>query len=93
LPILRVIDFENLEKRLKKISNKTDTFLKGLIQEHQNKKQHTNTMIDHLLCLQESQPEYYTDQIIKGLALVIIIFFATYICIYIITFLLINTNI
>ncbi|KAK2383834.1 isoflavone 2'-hydroxylase [Trifolium repens] len=69
LPILRVIDFENLEKRLKKISNKTDTFLRGLIQEHQNKKQHTNTMIDHLLCLQESQPEYYTDQIIKGLAL------------------------
>lgn len=77
LPILRLIDYENLEKRLKKISSKTDTFLRGLIQEHRNKNQHTNTMIDHLLSLQESQPEYYTDQIIKGLALVIIFFYAT----------------
>ncbi|CAK8578243.1 unnamed protein product [Lathyrus sativus] len=69
LPVLRLIDFENLEKRLKKISSKTDAFLRGLIQEHRNKNQHTNTMIDHLLSLQESQSEYYTDQIIKGLAL------------------------
>ncbi|KAF3964792.1 hypothetical protein CMV_010955 [Castanea mollissima] len=29
-------------------------------------------MIDHLLSLQESQPEYYTDQIIKGLILVLL---------------------
>ncbi|XP_027345992.1 isoflavone 2'-hydroxylase-like [Abrus precatorius] len=69
MPILRLFDFENLEKRLKKISNKTDTFLKGLLQEHRTKKQRANTMVDHLLSLQESQPEYYTDQIIKGLAL------------------------
>lgn len=73
MPILRLIDYENLEKRLKKISSKTDSFLRGLIEEHRNKKQHTDTMIDHLLCLQESQPEYYTDQIIKGLVLVIYI--------------------
>jgi len=78
LPILRLVDFENLERRLKKISSKTDTFLRGLIQEQRNKNQHTNTMIDHLLSLQESQPEYYTDQIIKGLALVIIIFYASF---------------
>ncbi|KAI6695171.1 hypothetical protein NL676_022881 [Syzygium grande] len=32
-----------------------------------------NTMLDHLLSLQESQPEYYTDQIIKGLILVMIL--------------------
>ncbi|KAK7359568.1 hypothetical protein VNO77_01529 [Canavalia gladiata] len=69
MPILRLFDFENLEKRLKKISNKTDTFLEGLLQEHRSKNQRANTMVDHLLSLQESQPEYYTDQIIKGLAL------------------------
>ncbi|RDX97524.1 Isoflavone 2'-hydroxylase, partial [Mucuna pruriens] len=58
MPVLRLFDFENLEKRLKKISSNTDTFLRGLLQEHRTKMQRTNTM-----------PEYYTDQIIKGLAL------------------------
>ncbi|WRX15096.1 Cytochrome P450 - like 10 [Theobroma cacao] len=31
-----------------------------------------NTMIDHLLSLQESQPNYYTDQIIEGLILTMV---------------------
>ncbi|RVX23852.1 Cytochrome P450 81E8 [Vitis vinifera] len=30
-----------------------------------------NSMIDHLLSLQKSEPEYYTDEIIKGLALIL----------------------
>jgi len=34
------------------------------------KEEESNTMIDHLLSLQNSQPEYYTNQIIKGLILV-----------------------
>ena len=29
-----------------------------------------NSMIDHLLSLQKTEPEYYTDDIIKGLVLV-----------------------
>ncbi|KAK7399842.1 hypothetical protein VNO78_11035 [Psophocarpus tetragonolobus] len=69
MPILRLFDFENLEKRLKNISSKTDTFLRGLIQEHRAKNERANTMVDHLLTLQQSHPHYYTDQIIKGLAL------------------------
>ncbi|KAK7319217.1 hypothetical protein RJT34_03935 [Clitoria ternatea] len=69
MPILRLFDYENLEKRLKKISHKTDTFLSGLLEEHRNRKERATTMVDHLLTLQESQPEYYTDEIIKGLAL------------------------
>nr|BAT21114.1 cytochrome P450 [synthetic construct] len=74
MPILRLVDFEGLEKRVKGISSKTDRFLRGLLQEHRDKKQRTaNTMIDHLLTLQESQPEYYTDQIIKGLALAMLL--------------------
>ncbi|KAF5961081.1 hypothetical protein HYC85_002290 [Camellia sinensis] len=32
-----------------------------------------NTVIDHLLSLQESHPEYYTDEIIKGLIAVMIL--------------------
>ncbi|XP_027346847.1 isoflavone 2'-hydroxylase [Abrus precatorius] len=76
LPLLGLLDFENLKKRLMNISDKTDAFLRALIQEHRNKKQvkqNTNTMIDHLLSLQDSQPEYYTDQIIKGLALAMLL--------------------
>ncbi|RDY00343.1 Isoflavone 2'-hydroxylase, partial [Mucuna pruriens] len=69
LPFLRWFDFQNLEKKLKSISKRFDTFLDKLIHEQRSKKQRDNTMIDHLLHLQESQPEYYTDQIIKGLVL------------------------
>ncbi|KAK7319219.1 hypothetical protein RJT34_03937 [Clitoria ternatea] len=72
MPLFALLDFENLKKRLINIRDKTDAFLRALIEEHRKKKQvkqSTNTMIDHLLSLQESQPDYYTDQIIKGLAL------------------------
>ncbi|XP_004504637.1 isoflavone 2'-hydroxylase-like [Cicer arietinum] len=73
LPLLRFLDFENLEKKVKNIGEKTDAFLSGLLQEQRNKKERTNTMIDHLLSMQESQPEYYTDQIIKGLVLAMLL--------------------
>ncbi|KAK7252791.1 hypothetical protein RIF29_36998 [Crotalaria pallida] len=73
LTILRWFDLDNLEKKLKRISKKTDAFLQGLIDEHRNGKQSINTMIDHLLTQQQSQPEYYTDQIIKGLILVMLL--------------------
>jgi len=73
LALLRWFDFDELEKKLKRIGKRTDAFLQGLIDEHRNRKQSANTMIDHLLTQQQSQPEYYTDEIIKGLALVITI--------------------
>nr|POE51441.1 cytochrome p450 81e8 [Quercus suber] len=73
VPLLRWIDHGRLEKRLKKLANKTDAFLQGLIDEKRSKEEKGNTMIDHLLSLQTSQPEYYTDQIIKGLMLVLLI--------------------
>ena len=59
-----------MEKRLKNLSTRTDAFLQGLVDEHRCKEEESNTMIDHLLSLQNSQPEYYTNQIIKGLILV-----------------------
>jgi len=70
LPFLRWFDFQNLEKRLQNINNRFDAILNALIHENRSKMQPENTLIDHLLKLQESQPEYYTDQIIKGLILV-----------------------
>ena len=70
LAVLRWFDFDDLEKKLKRISKRTDAFLQGLIDEHRNGKQNAKTMIDHLLAQQQLHPEYYTDQIIKGLILV-----------------------
>ncbi|XP_058187593.1 cytochrome P450 81Q32-like [Rhododendron vialii] len=72
LPILRWIDYKGFEKNLAKVHERFDKLLQGLIDEHRRDKS-KNSMIDHLLSLQESQPEYYTDAIIKGLIIVIIL--------------------
>ena len=60
---MRWIDYGGLEKKLKSLSKRMDEFLQALIDEEEE----GNTMIDHMLSLQKSQPEYYTDQIIKWL--------------------------
>lgn len=74
LPLLRLFDLDNLEKRCKRIAKRSDAFLEGLIEEHRRGNIHSDggTMIDHLLKLSESQPEYYSDHLIKGLIQVII---------------------
>ncbi|XLT92849.1 hypothetical protein HN873_014511 [Arachis hypogaea] len=73
IALLRWFRLDDLEKRLKRISKRTDSFLQGLVDEHRSSMRNTNTMIDHLLTLQHSHPEYYTDQIIKGLILVMLL--------------------
>ncbi|KAH7520257.1 hypothetical protein FEM48_Zijuj08G0124900 [Ziziphus jujuba var. spinosa] len=71
LPILKWIGIDGFERTIQKLFNRADSLLQGLIDEHlRNKGSTRNTMIDHLLSLHESQPEYYTDQIIKGFILV-----------------------
>ncbi|KAI8032581.1 Cytochrome P450 81Q32 [Camellia lanceoleosa] len=72
VPVLRWIDYQSFEKNLGRLYKKMDAFLQGLINEHRRDKS-KNTMIDHLLSLQESHPEYYTDEIIKGLIAVMIL--------------------
>ncbi|KAK7359573.1 hypothetical protein VNO77_01534 [Canavalia gladiata] len=67
LPFIRWFDFDGLEKRLKAISTRADAFLQRLLQEHRTGKHKANTMIEHLLSMQQSQPDYYSDTIIKGL--------------------------
>ncbi|RVW38092.1 Isoflavone 2'-hydroxylase [Vitis vinifera] len=50
--------------------------LQYLIDEHRNSKKRgleDSTTIDHLLSLQKLEPEYYTDEIIKGLVLILIL--------------------
>ncbi|XP_047312758.1 cytochrome P450 81Q32-like [Impatiens glandulifera] len=72
LPVLRLFDYGNYEKSLSTLQKKMDGFLQRLIDQRRLSKG-GNSMIDHLLALQENQQDYYTDDIIKGLILVMIL--------------------
>ncbi|KAK9949053.1 hypothetical protein M0R45_004599 [Rubus argutus] len=70
IPVLNWVGSNGYENKIRELGKRADEFLQGLIDEHKGIKR--NTMIDHLLSLQESQPEYYNDQIIKGLIMVLL---------------------
>ena len=56
-----------------KIKTKKEVIFLGLIDEHRSPSRalvNKNSMINHLLSMQKSEPEYYTDEIIKGHSLV-----------------------
>ncbi|XXG85949.1 hypothetical protein AAC387_Pa11g0943 [Persea americana] len=78
LPVLNWVDFCGIRKRLERLQTKRDELLQNLIEERkkmrstmccgdEEEEQGKKTLIDVLLSLQESDPEYYTDQIIKGI--------------------------
>ncbi|OMP03857.1 Cytochrome P450 [Corchorus olitorius] len=69
LPILNWFG-QGYEKKVKKLGKRMDGFLQKLIDEHRRQENNNNSMIDHLLSLQKSEPHYYTDEIIKGFILV-----------------------
>ncbi|KAF8038502.1 hypothetical protein BT93_B1142 [Corymbia citriodora subsp. variegata] len=76
LPILKLVDYGGVKKRVLKLKEKIDAFMQGLIEEHRRKKgdpELADSMISHLLRLQESQPEDYSDVMIKGLVFVLLI--------------------
>ncbi|KAL0333945.1 UNVERIFIED_CONTAM: cytochrome [Sesamum angustifolium] len=65
IPVFRWIDYKGYEKTLMRVTEKMDAFLQGLIDEHKRDKSR-NTMIDHLLSLQESDPEIIMVMLIAG---------------------------
>ncbi|KAL0314949.1 UNVERIFIED_CONTAM: cytochrome [Sesamum angustifolium] len=72
LPVLRWIGVDKLEKRLKVLKEKRDSFMQDLIDEHRKmmrgcEGQRIQTLIDVLLSLQDTDPECYTDEIIRGM--------------------------
>ncbi|KAK4428823.1 Isoflavone 2'-hydroxylase [Sesamum alatum] len=72
LPVLRWIGVDKLEKRLKVLKEKRDGFMQELIDEHRkmikgSEGQRIQTLIDVLLSLQETDPECYTDEVIRGM--------------------------
>lgn len=71
VPLLNWFDITHYEKRIVRLGQQADEFLQGLIDERRNQKEEgENNMIDHLLSLQESQLNYLSDQVIKGLIMV-----------------------
>ncbi|XP_077231069.1 cytochrome P450 81Q32-like [Tasmannia lanceolata] len=80
LPVLRWVDLKGLEKKSLRLLKKRDPFLQGLVDERRKKRgfgccsteeegETEKTIIDVMLSLQESEPEYCTDEIIKGVIL------------------------
>ncbi|KAK1293377.1 Isoflavone 2'-hydroxylase [Acorus calamus] len=71
MPVLNWLGFLGLEKRLLRLRKRRDTFFERLIEEIRLKRktgeaEKRETIIDVMLSLQESDAEYYTDEIIKG---------------------------
>lgn len=69
LSVLKLIDFQGFRKRLAKVRVDGDAFAQSLVDERRELKGswcERKTMIDAMLSLQESDPEYYKDDIIKG---------------------------
>lgn len=69
VPLLRWMGQNKLESHLKTLQVKREMFLQDLIETHRRVIGHreNKTLIDVLLSLQETEPEYYTDQIIRGM--------------------------
>jgi cytochrome P450 len=73
VPILKYVSANGLEKKLVILQKKRDKFMQDLIEEHRNvhsgsvSEQRSKTMVDVLLSLQGTEPEYYTDEIIRGM--------------------------
>ncbi|XP_022149454.1 cytochrome P450 81D1-like [Momordica charantia] len=73
IPIWNWIDPTGLEKKIMKLGNTMDELLQELIDEIRNQKGEGNTMIEHLLPLQKTEPENHSDLIIKGLIQIILV--------------------
>ncbi|KAF8397126.1 hypothetical protein HHK36_016033 [Tetracentron sinense] len=77
MPVLQWVDFQEMEKRMLRLQRKTDVFLQDLVDEHRMMRSNSSsssedrkkTTINVMLSLQEENPEYYTDEIIKGIIL------------------------
>lgn len=79
-PILRWFDYKGVEKGMKLLHNKRDDFLQSLIEEFRKKKvnsyggrKFTLNLVGTLLGLQESDPDFYTDDIVKSMILVLFV--------------------
>lgn len=79
VPLLKWVGLNGIEKKLVVLQRKRDGFMQNLIEEHkrmrssscEGRSKRKKTLLDVLLSLQETEPEYYTDDIIRGMMQVI----------------------
>ncbi|KAL8172048.1 hypothetical protein V2J09_023852 [Rumex salicifolius] len=81
-PLLRKIGIRGGEKGFKALFDKTDAFMQDLVDDYRRRStdrkedeisEEKRTMIEVLLSLQNSDPGFYTEEIIKGLVLVMLL--------------------
>ncbi|CAA0832643.1 cytochrome P450- family 81- subfamily D-polypeptide 3 [Striga hermonthica] len=76
LPVVRWLGLGGGEKELIELQAKRDGFMQGLVEEGRRRSAgdgKPKTMIQMLLALQESEPHYYTDAMIRSLMLNLLI--------------------
>ncbi|CAA7027208.1 unnamed protein product [Microthlaspi erraticum] len=67
-PVLRWIGYKGLEKRVMEMQRTRDEYLQRLIDEIRTKRiDSTGSVVEKFLHLQESEPEFYSDDVIKGI--------------------------
>ena len=76
LPFWKWVGLNGVKKKLVLLQEKRDGFMQNLIEEHRRKRSSScegrdKTMLDVLLSLQETEPECYPDEIIRGIMQVI----------------------
>lgn len=72
LPFLRKIGFKGVEKNLQALQEKRDRFMHSLLEEQKTRetnsdKGKTRTLMQVLLSLQETEPEFYSDVTIRSI--------------------------
>ncbi|CAN6583142.1 unnamed protein product [Malus baccata var. baccata] len=84
MPVLKHLGVTGLEKKLVLLQKRRDKFMQNLIEEHRKlqrgsvSEQRSKSMVDVLLDLQETEPEYYSDEIIRGMTQVTSIVFTKF---------------
>ncbi|XP_020699881.1 isoflavone 2'-hydroxylase-like [Dendrobium catenatum] len=86
IPLLRLFDYKGLEKKLIRLQGRRNSFLQELIDERRRDSAYSfdneaerdreekgrKCLIDSLLSLQKTSPEQYSDEIIKGIVVVLL---------------------
>ncbi|XP_030950741.1 cytochrome P450 81Q32-like [Quercus lobata] len=76
LPFLQWMDLLGVERKMVGLMKKMDRFLQELVDENGGDGSEVKVkklMIHNLLELRETEPEYYTDEIIKGIVMVLLV--------------------
>ncbi|KAJ0091400.1 hypothetical protein Patl1_13992 [Pistacia atlantica] len=74
-PFLRWLTYFGVERKLVKLHHKRDALTQALLDAHRNSEKSrsvgdtevSGTIVDVMLKLQESEPDFYTDNVIKGI--------------------------